>query len=65
MPTTDGWGAAFWLIPDDFEESEKPVNHDPDCSTIWAPKLKDDMKFASHLADFPQWHLTDFCYQGA
>lgn len=62
MPTTDRSSAAFWLIPDNFEESEKPVS-----STMWAPepKLKDDIKFASHLAEFPKWHSIDFCYQVA
>lgn len=63
MPTFDSWGEAFWLIPADIEKIEKPVQ--PANPKFSVSKLKDDIKFASHLADVSKWHSTDFCYQGA
>lgn len=50
MPTAELSGAAFWLIPTTSEQIEKIV--DQAASSVDSKsELKDEIKFASDLAD--------------
>lgn len=50
MTTAEPSGAAFWLIPTSSEQIEKTVNQAVS-SAVSKSKLKNEIKFASDLAD--------------
>lgn len=59
MPTTEPSGAAFWLIPTNVKQVEKPANKTTGF-TASKSKFKDEIKFVSNLADLSKWHWLTF-----